>query len=163
MDTLPHWLLYAAGLWLFNLVLLPGLFWGAAWIGRKLAGETKIRDLFVAFAYTLVPLGLAAWIAFSLGFVFVNGSYALSVLSDPFGWGWNLFGTADAAWTPFAPQLLSFLQVGVLSVGLMFAVNTAYRSARQFYADHRGAFTAMLPVAGLLTLITGVFMVLYLG
>lgn len=163
MDTLPHWLLYAAGLWAFNLIVLPGLFWGAAWIARKLAGEIRIRDLFVAFAYTLVPLGLAAWIAFSLGFVFVNGSYALSVLSDPFGWGWNLFGTAEAAWTPFAPQLLNFLQVGVLSVGLMFAVNTAYRSARQFYADHRGAFTAMLPVAGLLTLITGVFMGLYLG
>ena len=34
----------------------------------------------------MIPLGLAAWIAFSFGFVLVNGSYALAVLSDPFGW-----------------------------------------------------------------------------
>lgn len=164
MDTLPHWLIYTVGLWTFNLALIPGLFWVAAWIGRKLTRTSvKQHDLFVSFAYTLVPLGLAAWIAFSLGFVFVNGSYALPVLSDPFGWGWNLFGTANAPWTPFAPQFLSFLQVGALIAGLTFAVNAAYRIARQFYAEHQQAFAAMLPVAGLLTVITGAFLWLYLG
>ncbi len=57
-------------------------------LARRLAGLTdSLRALFVRYAYTLVPLGLAAWIAFSIGFVFVNGSYALAVISDPFGWG----------------------------------------------------------------------------
>ena len=164
MDSLPHWLIYAVGLWVFNLALIPGLFWVTTWMGRKITrANVPQRDLFVSFAYTLVPLGLAAWIAFSLGFVFVNGSYAISVISDPFGWGWNMFGTANAAWTPFAPQLLNFLQVGVLMMGLMVAVNTAYRIARQHYSLHQQAFAAMLPIAGLLTLITGTFLWLYLG
>lgn len=43
---------------------------------------------------TILP-GLLAWIAFSVPLIFVNGSYIISVISDPFGWGWNLFGTAD--------------------------------------------------------------------
>jgi hypothetical protein len=96
LDTVPHWGLYASGLWMFTLLLLPGLFWFATTFARRLSNQpTSHRTLFVAYAYTLVPLGLAAWIAFSLGFVLTNGSYALAVISDPFGWGWNLFGTAD--------------------------------------------------------------------
>jgi ferredoxin len=96
LDTVPHWGLYASGLWMFTLLLLPGLFWFATTFARRLSNQpTSHRTLFVAYAYTLVPLGLAAWIAFGLGFVLTNGSYALAVISDPFGWGWNLFGTAD--------------------------------------------------------------------
>ncbi len=164
METIPGWLMYAAGLWMFTLVLLPGLFWLATAAARRLSHRTVAqRDLFVAFAYTLVPLGLAAWIAFSLGFVFVNGSYAVSVISDPFGWGWNLFGTADAAWTPFASNLVGFLQVGVLLGGLLFAVNAAYHIARQFLQTHRQAFAAMLPITGALTALTLTFFWLYLG
>jgi hypothetical protein len=164
MDSLPHWFLYAVGLWVFNLGLLPGLFWLTTLISRKVAGrQVPQREMFVSLSYTLVPLGLAAWIAFSLGFVFVNGSYAVSVLSDPFGWGWNLFGTADTPWAPFAPDVVSFLQVGALLIGLVFAVNTAYRIARQFYAEHQQVFLSVLPVTAMLTMMTGLFLWLYLG
>ena len=110
-----------------------------------------------------MPLGLSAWMAFSLGFVLVNGSYALRVLSDPFGWGWNLFGTADLDWTPLWPHVIPFLQVGVLIAGLLFASNTAYKIARQHTAQHRQAFLAMLPQTGILTLVTLAFFWLYLG
>lgn len=164
MDSLPHWGIYAASFWIINLLALPGLFLLATTIARKLSQQAvPHRELFVSYAYTLVPLGLAAWIAFSLGFVFVNGSYALAVLSDPFGWGWNLFGTADAPWTPLWPSLTSFLQVGVLTVGLLFAVQMAYRIARQHSDEHRQAFRAMLPIAGFLVLVTMGFLWLYLG
>ncbi len=36
------------------------------------ARDVPARRLFVAFAYTAVPLGLAAWIAFSLDFLFAH-------------------------------------------------------------------------------------------
>lgn len=163
-DTLPHWLAYAGGLWTITLALLPGLFWLATRLARRLGRlPAAPLDLFVAYAYTLVPLGLAAWIAFSLSFVLINGSYALPVLSDPFGWGWNLFGTANAVWTPLATSAVGFLQVGVLTVGLLLAINTAYKIARQFSADHQHAYRALLPVAGFLTAITLAFVGLYLG
>ncbi|MCA0454013.1 MAG: 4Fe-4S binding protein [Chloroflexi bacterium] len=164
LDTLPHWLIYAAGLWTLNLVILPGLFGLAAMVSHRLTGEqTSRREAFIAYAYTLVPLGLAAWIAFSLGFVFTNGSYALAVISDPFGWGWNLFGTANSPWTPLGSNLVGLLQTGVLTAGLLFAVQTAYRIARQQTLNHDQAFRAALPVISFLTVLTLGFLWLYLG
>jgi hypothetical protein len=164
MDTVPHWGFYALGLWVFTLLLLPGLFWFATALARRLASQpASQRTLFIAYAYALVPLGLAAWIAFSLGFVLTNGSYALVVISDPFGWGWNLFGTADMPWTPLWANVTGWLQTGVLTVGLLFAVRTAYRIARQHSLQHRQAFVVMLPVASFLTATTVIFLWLYLG
>ena len=164
MESLPHWGLYALGFAAFNLALLPGLFWLILWIARRVTrARQPMHRLFVDYAYALIPLGLAAWIAFSFGFVLVNGSYALSVLSDPFGWGWDLFGTADAAWTPLGTALLPMLQVGILTGGLLFALNTAYKIARQHHAHHRPAFLATLPVSGFALAITLGFLRLYLG
>lgn len=164
MGSLSHWVLYAAGFLTFVLVLVPGLFGlfsAASWL--VIRRGLPMRQVFVDYAYTLVPMGLAAWVAFSLGFVLVNGSYALGVLSDPFGWGWNLFGTADAPWSPVAPGIIGFSQTGVLVAGLLFSVQTAYKIARQHVNTHRAAFGAMLPICGFLTLLTLSFLWLYLG
>ncbi len=164
METPAHWALYALGFLTITLLLLPGLFWLTTVAARRLAGQqTPLRRLFVDYAYTLVPLGLAGWIAFSFGFVLVNGSYALVVLSDPFGWGWNLFGTAGVPWTPLWPRLIPFLQVGTLTIGLLFALDIAYRIARQHSRDHHSAFLTTLPIAGFLAAVTVGFLRLYLG
>ena len=82
------WLIYALTFLGFALVILPGLFFVAVVAGHKLnTGEwNSVRKSFIAFAYALVPLGLAAWIAFSLSFVFANLSYLWPALSDPMGW-----------------------------------------------------------------------------
>ena len=163
LHSLPHWGLYALGFVTFTLVLLPGLFAAAVTLGRRLSGQRRpVRALLTDYAYALVPLGLAAWIAFSVGFVLVNGTYALAVASDPFGWGWDLFGTADIAWAPLAPGLVPFLQVGVLTAGLLAALNTVYKIARQT-APHRMAFLASLPVSGFAVVVTLAFLRLYLG
>jgi len=164
MHTLPHWGLYALGFILLNLALLPGAFGGAVWLARRITRQRQpLRRLFVDYAYALIPLGLAAWIAFTLGFVLVNGSYALVVLSDPLGWGWDLFGTASTPWTPLGVTTLPFLQVGILITGLLFTVNTAYKIARQNNLWHQSAFLAMLPVSGFAVLVTLGFLRLYLG
>lgn len=164
LHTLPHWALYAAGFVTVVMALIPGLFWLCVAATRRLSGQGgSMRDLFIHYAYALVPLGLAAWIAFSLGFVLVNGSYVLPVISDPFGWGWNLFGTAGAAWTPLLTDAVGFLQVGMLLIGLAFALNVAYRIARQQVSAHRPALLATLPVAGFMLAVTVGFLRLYLG
>lgn len=164
MQPLPGWLLYALSFLGFTLLALPGLFWLATKIARHFARVAlPARQVFIDHAYALVPLGLAAWIAFSIGFVFVNGSYAFAVASDPFGWGWNLFGTAGLGWTPIMPELIGFLQVGVLTAGLLFAVRTAYQIARQHTSLHKRAFAATLPLAGFMGGLVIVFAWLYLG
>ena len=82
--------------WRLSWPCCPGLFCLAVSLGT--GGGPAARPVREGpssnLAYALVPLGLGAWIAFSLSFVFVNLSYLWPALSDPFGWGWNLFGTA---------------------------------------------------------------------
>ena len=44
--------------------------------------------------WSIVPIALAYHIAHYLTSLLVDGQYAIAALSDPFGLGWNLFGTA---------------------------------------------------------------------
>ncbi|MHB8619766.1 MAG: 4Fe-4S binding protein [Chloroflexota bacterium] len=157
--------LYAAGLVLTMLVVVPGLFLAASWLARLVsrAHSVSLRRLFVAFGYTTVPLGLMGWIAFSLSFVFINISYALPVISDPFGWGWNLFHTADYPWTPYVPIVLPYLQLPLLLGGLLLSIRLGFRVALETLGNHRQARLAVVPVAMLLTAITLTFLWLYLG
>ena len=45
-------------------------------------------------AQGLLPLGLLAWMAFTISFALPKLSYILGVLNDPFGWGWHLLGAS---------------------------------------------------------------------
>jgi hypothetical protein len=159
-----NWVLYAAGFLMINLVAVPGLFLAFTVLSRAVARlDVPLKRLFVDYAYSLVPMGLTGWIAFCFSFVFVNGSYALSVLSDPFGWGWDLFGTRSVPWTPALPGLALILQVAVLLVGLVFSVNIAYRIGRQHSGSHAQAWRGTLPIAAFLAGVTATFLRLYLG
>jgi ferredoxin len=164
MDSVGNWILYAAGFLGFNLVILPGAFGLTTLLSRRLGKQDlSNRELVTHYAYILVPFGLAAWIAFSLGFALINGSYALGVISDPFGTGWNLFGTRDAAWQPIGTTWIPFLQTGILTVGLLFGVNTAYKIVAQYSQTHRQAFLGTLPLTGFMTMMTLIFLRLYVG
>jgi hypothetical protein len=77
--------------------------------------------------------------AFTLSFVLVNSSYAWPVLSDPFGWGWNLLGTAGIKWTPYLPGFVPYLQTPILIGGLVVAIGLALRTARQHDQSPRAA------------------------
>ena len=146
-------LTYAAGLWISALVLIPGLYYSAIRMGRWLAGPhtASPKEIFLGFVYPLVPLGLLAWVAFSFPLVLVNGSYILMVLSDPFGWGWNLLGTAHVAWTPVVPHWTPYIQIPLLLVGLYYALKTGYAHALRLFKGRSQAIQAFAPVAILLT------------
>ncbi len=128
----PGWWLYAIVFVAANLLLVPGLFYGCTALLRRLAHTaTPVRRLFVDYAYALLPLGLGAWAGFSLSFVLTNVSYAWQVVSDPFGWGWNLFGTAQWTWTPYLSAVIPYLQIAVVLLGLVAAIGIISRTTRE--------------------------------
>lgn len=167
----PGWFAYAGGLLLFSVVLVPGLFWLCVRLGQLLEGKgetapgritvrgLKNDALFAGYATVLVPLGLAIWVAFTLSFTLTNISYAWPALSDPFGWGWNLFGTADMVWTPYLSGLIPYLQVPVLVAGLAAAVALTLRTAHQ----HGQRSVAALPVAAFCATAVVALLTLYMA
>jgi hypothetical protein len=169
VGTLP-WIGYAAAFLIFVLLILPGLFWLAVqaggWLDRRRSpllgdGPAQLRSSrrFAEYATALVPLGLAAWVAFSFSFVLVNFSYAWSVASDPMGWGWNLLGTAALGWTPYLPGLVPFIQLPVMLAGVTLATMVALKTAQRLGHAPRAA----LPVVAFGVVVTLGLLALYLA
>ncbi len=158
-----RWATYALGFLLLVFVFLPGLFALAVLAGRALAqSRADFKPTFVAQAYALVPLGLGAWIAFSLAFVFTNLSYLWPVLSDPLNLGWNLLGTTDATWTPYLTALVPVLQALVLAGALAWASGVALRIAGERRMPP-GALRQALPVIAFCGVVTLGLLVLLIG
>jgi polyferredoxin len=142
------WLGYAVALLILVLLLLPGL----VYLGIKLTGPTltkaRLKREFINQSYALVPFGLSAWIAFSLSFVFANFSYVIAVMSDPFAWGWNLFGTVGFGWTPYLSAVVPLLQVLSLLAGLALTILSSQQIARETKNPK-----SSLPLVGLSTIL----------
>jgi hypothetical protein len=156
--------LLAAGMVIVSLIVLPAIYAPFVEASRRVVGKAvKFGELFVRGAFGLVPLGLAAWIAFSIPLVMINGAYILQVISDPFGWGWNLFGTKYVAWNPFGeawiPLIQALLVIGGLSVGIV----KTHRALEPMFGHTRQATRAMVPLAGFLTVVAIAFFVVFVG
>jgi ferredoxin len=125
------WLAYAGSFAALLYLALPGLYLLAvrAALGNRAA--VPLKKAFGEFSSALIPLGMMFWAAFSLSFVLANASYILTGLSDPFGWGWNLFGTASVAWQPALSGLVGPLQSMVLAGGLLWSATSAHKLARK--------------------------------
>ena len=158
-----EWLVYAFVLLGLIYIVLPGTFLIAVTLGRALAkSQEPLKKSFNAFATALIPLGLMAWIAFSLSFVFASLSYLWPTLSDPLGAGWNLFGTAHVAWQPYLMSVVPLLQAGALIGGLLWACVTVRRIAAEKQTG-RGITGHALPVMGFCFVITVGLMGLLIG
>ncbi len=164
-ETFGGWLAFAGLHTAFNFGVIPGLFFGSAFLSKLVSGkrETRLRSVFTNMSYSLVPIGLAAWVAFSFGFLLPNGSYIIHVLSDPMARGWNLFGTAGFPWTPVLTGWLVPLQYLVLIGGYVLSVDVGLRLAHQTYLDKAAARRGFLPILAFLTGVVLFFGWLYGG
>ena len=122
------WFVYALVFLAIIFVLLPGLFVLGILNTKSLL---PLKQRFASLSTALIPLGLMFWVAFSLSFVLTNASYILAALSDPLGLGWNLLGTANAAWQPMLTSVLAPAQTLALVGGLIWSARTAQKAANQ--------------------------------
>jgi hypothetical protein len=157
--------LFGAGQALLALVVFPGLYYLsirlAKWYAR--ADAVSTRELFLKYGYMLVPMGLLAWIAFSVPLIMVNGSYIISVVSDPLGWGMNLFGTAEFPWKPLWPEWVPFAQVPILLAGFYYGLRGLHRVGSQLFSDPVQLRRSLVPPSVLLLGVTLVFLKLFIG
>jgi hypothetical protein len=163
--TLGGWLRFVGLHTAFALLALPGIFFVFSVLSKLASGrkDVSLKAVFVNLSYCLVPLGLAAWIAFSFGFLLPNGSYILHIISDPFARGWDLFGTANVPWTPVGTGWLVPIQFLTLFVGYLFSADFGYKLAGQTYSDADATRRGFVPLLVFLTLAVICFGWLYGG
>jgi Cupredoxin-like domain len=70
-----------------------GAYLGFVGLSRVLGGGRGFGRFAAAYAFSLVPIAVAYQVAHYYTLLLVQGQAFVARLSDPFGWGWNLFGT----------------------------------------------------------------------
>ena len=131
----------AFSLGMAGIMLGPVLLYAAlVWLSRWCAGSTTggYREHFIRYAYALLPIALFYHIAHNSEHLLMEGPRLVALVSDPFGWEWDLFGTARWELGPLVSvQTLWAIQVLLVVVGHVYSLWAA-----------RGAATAMFPGQG---------------
>lgn len=149
--------LVAGGAWIAFAALFALLYRGFVWAMAWSAGDAATRhDLAGLFVLTLVPIGIAYHLAHYHSFLLVAGQYAIPLLSDPLGYGWDLFGTTlyRVDFSVVNAASIWYLSVGAIVVGHVISVYLAHVMALRVYPDARSALRSQLPMLVLMVLYT---------
>ncbi|HET9669982.1 MAG TPA: hypothetical protein VFQ93_10265 [Casimicrobiaceae bacterium] len=101
-----------------------------------------------AFVLTLVPIAIAYLVAHYLSYFLIQGQLLIRLASDPFGFGWNIFGTAQ-----FRPDIgivgarfMWYTSLVAIVLGHVAAVALAHIVALRRIEDRRLAMRSQIPM-----------------
>jgi hypothetical protein len=128
-------------------VWLSGLFGG---------GGPALGSLAAGYVFSLVPIAIAYHAAHYLTYLLVQGQTIFGLVSDPFGFGWDLFGTAGYEPDPgvVGAGLVWYSQVGLIVAGHVVAVYLAHLVSLRYFDSPRSALRSQYPVLALMTFYT---------
>lgn len=142
-----------------GLLAFPLLFLGIYLTFAKLMAETSGRrqrgaEMVFArlFVHSLIPIALAYHLAHYLSFLFIQGQYIIPQASDPFGWGWDLMGTAnyDVNIGIINAKFAWFTAVIAIVVGHAVAVYVAHVIALRVLRERGKALLSQIPMLALM-------------
>ena len=123
-------------------------------LARSIARES--RPLVATFLGSLVPIAAAYAVAHYFSLFVIQGQFAIPLLSDPLGRGWDLLGTADFTpdLTVFAPNTVWYVQVAALVVGHVLGLMLAHDRAVAVFRSSATALRAQYAMLVLMILYT---------
>jgi len=140
--------IYTLIIWGLALLFVPGTLFVLSYSGVRLSGiKTDVKEVFLALTGSLLPLGLMLWIAFVIPMLFVNTTFIIQSVSDPFGWGWDFFGTANIPWHQFVPRMVPWLQAILVLTGLYFSLRNLKFTAIKFTRETKQIVKVIIPVS----------------
>lgn len=146
-----------------GLIIIPAIFISVyflfCWSIRYFSKENPhLIFIGMSFAFSLLPIALAYHFAHYLSLLLIPGQAIIPLLSDPFGIGWDLFGTVDyqiklnainakAAW---------FFSVSVIVIGHVLAVYVSHVLALKTFKSHDNAIRSQYPMLLLMLVYTAI-------
>jgi hypothetical protein len=131
-------------------LLFLAVYAGVCWLSAAASGERELGAGIIVrrFVLTLVPISLAYHVAHYFSFLFIGGQYAIPRLSDPFGYGWDLFGTAryQVDIGLVTPRLQWTVAVVAVVVGHLIAVYLSHVTALRVFRSSRAALRSQIPM-----------------
>ena len=141
----------------FGLLVAPVLFFAVyaaacrliVWAGGE---RVETRRMMGLFAWTLVPIAIAYQLAHYFSFLLMAGQYLIPLASDPFGFGWDLFGGATYFIRPALvdARFVWYLSVTVIVAGHVAALYLSHRLSLREFPDRRDAVRSQWPMLALM-------------
>jgi hypothetical protein len=114
------------------------------------------RPLQSEFLLSLIPIAFVYELAHYFSLFLTQGQFAIPLLSDPLGRGWNLLGTAD--YVPnlalVTPNTVWYVQAAALVAGHVAGLAVAHDRAVDVFADRRDALRSQYAMLALMVLYT---------
>ena len=132
--------------------LVAGFYWLGMEGARSVGGGFSAAELRRAFIHTLVPIAGAYVAAHYLTYLLFSGQQIIYLSSDPFGQGWDIFGTADSG---IDYSLLSqngqwYAQVGCVVLGHVAGLVLAHDRALALYGQAKLAVRSQYWMLGIM-------------
>jgi hypothetical protein len=144
------------GLFLLPLIFLA-VYLGFVKLGQVAGGgSVPLRRLAPAYVYTLVPIAIAYQVSHYYTYLLIQGQAIIYHLSDPFGWGWDLFGTAgyEIRVGVVSAAFVWYSQVVLIVTGHVLAVYLAHVVSLRYFGSPQLALRSQLPLLALMILYT---------
>ncbi len=113
--------------------------------------DVSLKRIFIQYAYAFLPVALFYHLSHNISHLNMEGLKIMTVLSDPFGWGWNIFGTAG--WKTkniLNISAVHYAQFAIVALGLVAGVLFAYKISMRLFIDKKRVVKVMFPVVGML-------------
>ena len=101
-------------------------------------------------------MGIAYHAAHYLSYLLLAGQLAIPLASDPFGWGWDLFGTRDYEMDLGLISMKTVWTIAVVAIvaGHVISVTLAHVEALRLFPTRRAALLSQLPMLALMVAFT---------
>ncbi|MFQ5914879.1 MAG: hypothetical protein ACE5JS_17060 [Nitrospinota bacterium] len=100
------------------------------------------------FVFSLIPIAIAYHLAHYLSFLLIAGQLAIPLASDPFGFGWDLFGTVNYRFRLdiVDARFVWITAVSAIVAGHIVAVIMAHVMALRVFNNNRTALRSQYPM-----------------
>jgi hypothetical protein len=124
----------------------------ASWAMVAITGKSTVTGVACAFVLTLVPIAVAYHLSHYFSLLVTAGQFIIPLASDPFGYGWNLFGTAGyrVNLAIASPYVFWYGAVTLVVVGHVIAVYLAHAVALREFRSRRLALLSQAPMLALM-------------
>ena len=136
------------------LIVFPLMFFGfyllfsRIMVGFLPGDAPRTIELARLFVLSLVPIAIAYHLAHYIWFLLVAGQFMIPLASDPFGYGWNMFGTVNCMIDVgvVGPRFIWFISIAAIVIGHVVAVYLAYMVALRAFPDPVAARRSQYPM-----------------
>ena len=104
-------------------------------------------DLAQKFVPALLPISIVYHLAHYSAYFFLNGQLIIKLISDPFGFGWDIFGTSSYEIVRTIDFILLWnYQVAVIVIGHILSVYIAHRISLRVFKDGKKSIMSQAPI-----------------